>query len=330
MKEIIKDTGIVLGVCLLFTLGVLLFTPYPTTELVYSLFVDGGPAKEPKAYEEVLQQTTVKKDLSYRSLLPQNKYDIVRPKKGEQFPVILWVHGGAYVGGQKEDAEIYAHMLAAKGYAVVNMDYSLAPETRYPGPLVQLNDLYRELKEVAPDYSLDLERLIIAGDSAGGQIAAQFINIQVNDEYSRELNFLQEVPKESIKAALLFCTPFSLSQLTTSSDSFLANYFIRNIGWAYTGDPNWKTSEIANEADLVKNVSGGFPPTFITDGNKGSFEQQAKRFATQLEEQGTKVTPVFYPLSEGELIHEYQFDMTVPQSQQTFASLIDFLKKSDF
>lgn len=329
MKEMLKDTGIVLGVCLLFSLFIVIFTPYPATGLIHALFSGGGPAKEPTNYEQVMDKITVKKDLTYESLIPQNNYDLVLPKTGDNFPVILWVHGGAYVGGQKEDVAIYANMLAAQGYAVVNMEYDLAPETRYPGPLVQMSDLYRTLTKVADTYSLDLTNLIIAGDSAGGQIASQFINSQINEAYSRELNFLQLVPKDTIKAAVLFCSPFSLNELATTSSLPIVDYFIHNVGWAYTGKADWAKTDIAKEADLLSVVSGDFPPTFITDGNTGSFEAQAKVFAKLLKSQGTTVTTAFYPTSEAKLGHEYQFDMTLPQSQQTFKALVTFLKNLD-
>lgn len=329
MKEMFKDTGIVLGVCLLFAIFMMIFTPYPATALVHSLFANGGVAKEPAGYSEVLEKIEIKQDLTYESLIPQNKYDLIVPKTGDNFPVILWVHGGAYVGGQKSDVSIYANMLAAQGYAVVNMEYDLAPGTRYPGPLVQMNDLYKELQRVSQAYSLDLNQLIIAGDSAGGQIASQFINIQVNDSYSQAVNFLQEVPKETIKGAILFCSPFSLNELATTRRISAVDYFIRNVGWAYTGKADWAKSEIAKEADLLEVVSGGFPATFITDGNKGSFEEQAKSFVNLIESQGTDVTTAFYSPDEGELTHEYQFDMTLPQSQQTFAALVNFLKDLD-
>ncbi|WP_314067868.1 alpha/beta hydrolase [uncultured Vagococcus sp.] len=329
MKEMFKDTGIVLGVCLLFAVFMVAFTPYPATSLVHSLFAKGGVAKEPADYSELLEKVSLKEDLTYESLIPQNKYDLVTPKEGDNFPVIIWVHGGAYVGGQKSDVSVYANMLAAEGYAVVNMEYDLAPNTRYPGPLVQMNDLYKELQKVSDKYSLDLNHLIVAGDSAGGQIASQFINIQMNDQYSQELNFLQEVPKNTIKGAVLFCSPFSLNELATTRRLPLVDYFIRNVGWAYTGKADWAKSDIAKEADLLNAVTGDFPQTFITDGNKGSFEDQAQSFAKLLESQGTAVTTAFYPISEAELTHEYQFDMTLPQSQETFEALVAFLKELD-
>ena len=330
MKEIVKETGIVMSVCFIFTLFIFLFTPYPATGFIHHLFASGGPAKEPNNYQEVKEQVVTHLELTYPSLINQNTYDLVLPKTGENFPVIFWVHGGAYVGGQKEDVSIYANMLAAEGYAVVNMEYALAPETRYPGPLIQLNDVYREVLSQATDYSLNMDQVIFAGDSAGGQIVSQYVNIQVNQAYSDQLNFLAEVPQASIKGALLFCSPYSLTQLATPSDLPVVNYFVKNVGWAYTGNANWLDSPVVSEADLMTVVTANFPPIFITDGNDRSFEEQGKAFAKLLEGQGTTVTTAFYPIDEAKLEHEYQFDLTLPQAAATFQKVIAFLNDLDY
>ncbi|MGG4106032.1 alpha/beta hydrolase [Paenibacillus lautus] len=63
-------------------------------------------------------------------------------------------------------------MMASKGYAVVNMNYEVAPEARYPAPVVQTTEVYQHLKELTDYPSLDLDRLIVGGDSAGAQIAS--------------------------------------------------------------------------------------------------------------------------------------------------------------
>ena len=51
-------------------------------------------------------------------------------------PCIVWVHGGAYAGGDKEDVTAYAKHLASFGYIVISMNYSLAPKAQYPTPLL--------------------------------------------------------------------------------------------------------------------------------------------------------------------------------------------------
>src|SRR5699024_6944028 len=115
-----------------------------------------------------------------------------RPKdKQERLPVIFWVHGGAYVGGDKSDIAQYAILMAAEGYHVISMNYSRAPEGTYPTPILQLAEIYQYSEAEADKMAIDLDQVFFAGDSAGAQIIAQFANTQVNDAYAAETNLPQ-------------------------------------------------------------------------------------------------------------------------------------------
>ena len=328
MKDILKNTGIVLFFCFVFALFIVSFTPYPASNLVHQLFSNGGPAKAPSDYNSIKSEITIEKDLTYDSLLPSNRYDLIRPKKNKgKLPVILWVHGGAFVGGQKEDVSIYANTLAAEGYAVVNMEYALAPGSKYPSPLIQMSDLYQELKKQADRYNLDMETLFLAGDSAGGQVVTQFELAQLSKSYSKLIGLPQDIKPETIKGSLLFCTPFSLKEMGQSTGSKVIDYFIKNIGWAYTGEANWSESELVKEADLQEQVNSAFPPVFITDATENSFTEQGKAFGRKMKELGTEVTEVYHDKKEN-LQHEYQFDLTLPASKKTLVAVKEFLNKN--
>lgn len=328
MKDILKNTGIVLFFCFVFTLFIVSFTPYPASYLVHQLFSNGGPAKPPSDYKTVKSTITIEKDLTYDSLLPNNRYDLIRPKEVKgKLPVILWVHGGAFVGGQKEDVSIYANTLAAEGYAVVNMEYALAPGSKYPGPLIQMSDLYQELKTQADHYKLDMSSLFLAGDSAGGQVVTQFELAQLDKAYSKLIGLPQDIKPETIKGSLLFCTPFSLKEMGQSTGSTVADYFIKNIGWAYTGEANWSESSLVKEADLQEQVNTTLPPVFITDATANSFTEQGQAFGKKMKKLGAEVTEVYHDNKEN-LQHEYQFDLTLPASKKTLNAVKDFLNQN--
>lgn len=76
----------------------------------------------------------------------------------------------------------------------------------------------------------------------------------------------------------------------------------------------------------MDHISSHFPPTFITDGNVGSFEDQGKDLAKKLKNDGVEVFDVFYSAEEAELAHEYQFMMNTPQAKNTFTKVIQFLQ----
>lgn len=328
IKKILKDVGIVLLALFIFTLGLIFFTPYPATGLVNSLFAQGGPATAPTDLGQRLDKINNEYDLSYESLIGNNYFDLSRPKTTKKVPVIIWVHGGAFVGGDKKDNRIYTQMLASEGYAVANMNYSLAPGNKYPSPLIQLSDMYEHLSKNADKYQLNMSQVYFAGDSAGGQIIMQFLNSQLDASYSKQIGLPQIVPVETIKGSLLFCTPFSLQELSDLGDSRIIDYFVKNIGWSYTGERQWLTSDKVKEADLLTVTKEKMPPLFITDGNQFSFEEQGKKFSEKMRSQGTKVKSIFYSNGSEDLMHEYQFDMTLKDSKETYQELVTFLKEN--
>jgi len=79
-------------------------------------------------------------DIAYGEDKKWQILDVYRPKGAEvKLPVIMSVHGGAWVYGTKEVYQFYCMSLAQKGFALVNFNYRLAPEHRYPAQLEDIN-----------------------------------------------------------------------------------------------------------------------------------------------------------------------------------------------
>lgn len=301
------------------------FSPVPTAWIVNKAF-EGGMSVAPDNYIELLQQTSMIENVDYHSRYPDGELDIIYPKQTtNQTPVIFWIHGGAYVGGDKSDITQYAVQLAANGYAVVNINYALAPKGQYPAPLVQVSEAYTYIKNNADKYGLSLDRIYIAGDSAGAQLAGQFVNIQSDSDYASQVGIAPVVDRETIKGTLLFCGPYELSKLASIEGNDTLKFLMRRIGWAYIGTKDWENQPQTQLASIIDHVSGRYPPTFITDGNVGSFEEHGKDLAVALTNHGVPVKSIFYDKSAGELGHEYQFLMNTPAAQQTFKAVIQFL-----
>ncbi|WP_189636006.1 alpha/beta hydrolase [Paenibacillus ihbetae] len=285
---------------------------------------EASPAA-PLNWAELQQVVEVHQDLPYPSAFKSNNMDIYLPKdRAGKLPTILWVHGGAFVSGDKSGTAHWCTMMASKGYAVVSMNYEVAPEARYPAPVLQMTEVYLHLKELADYPSLDLDRLIVGGDSAGAQIASQFIAIQTNADLAQRMGIEQAVPMDSLQAALLYCGPYNVKQLASVTGRF-EKFFLNQLGWAYIGTRDWKDGAEAEEASTTNHVTGDFPPTFITDGNTGSFEHHGKELEARLQEASVPVTSLFYPLSYGEVQHEYQFQLNTKEAMECFEMTLTFL-----
>ncbi len=98
---------------------------------------------------------------------------IVTPEGSGPFPVLVWMHGGGWVIGSADQSLPTCRDLAVgAGCVVVDVDYGLAPENPFPGPLDESVAVTRWVLEHAGEIAGDPTRVAVGGDSAGGNLAA--------------------------------------------------------------------------------------------------------------------------------------------------------------
>lgn len=269
----------------------------------------GGKPYTPSFIERGADRVRVEEDIAYPSAYRSSTLNVYCPSDGsEAKATVFWVHGGGYIDGDKEDIRPFAMALAQNGYAVVALNYALAPETGYPAPVVQLGEAHRFIVQNPQRFSqLPPDRLIFGGDSAGAQIASQFVALQFSDALQRGMGMASSVAPGRIKAAVLYCGPYNLKGFDNAEGGFWA-LFVQQIGWAYLGQKNWRDSAAASQVSTVDFITEDHPATFLTDGNVGSFEAQGRELLEALGRKGVFAQGLFYPESEIALPHEYQFD----------------------
>lgn len=113
-------------------------------------------------------------DISYANLSPAQKLDIYWPESGDgPFPVILAIHGGAFMFGDKADGQLTPMLAGLKrGYAVVSINYRMSGEAKFPALVHDVKAAIRWVRANAAAYRLDPAKIIAWGGSAGGYQAA--------------------------------------------------------------------------------------------------------------------------------------------------------------
>lgn len=321
--------GIFLTLTIVFSglFGYIYFNPYVSATVVRRAF-DVGIAKPPENYDEIRAQVDVQENLVYPSVETDNIFDLYKPKNATGMePVIIWVHGGAFVGGDKADITEYSVLLAQRGFVVANMNYQRAPEANYPSQIIQVGELYSHLSSNRDLYNLNMDKVFYAGDSAGAHIVSQFVLVQNDAAYSEKVGIKPVMAPNTIAGVGLFSGPYDLNEILSFADfgKGALDFFFERIGWAYFGERNWRQGDYIDELTIIDYVNEDFPPAFVTDGNTMTFTQDGLKLVDALENLGVDVTAAFYDESEAELVHEYQFIMTLEQSQMTFERFVEFL-----
>jgi acetyl esterase/lipase len=112
-------------------------------------------------------------DVPYAGLSSQQKLDVYLPDSGEgPYPVIVSIHGGAFMGCDKSDVQVLPMLEGLKrGYAVVAINYRLSWEAKFPALVHDGKAAIRWIRANAPHYGFDPGRIAAWGGSAGAYLA---------------------------------------------------------------------------------------------------------------------------------------------------------------
>ncbi len=113
-------------------------------------------------------------DIPYASLSPAQKLDIYLPDKGlGPFPVIVSIHGGAFMFGDKGDVQVLPMLEGLnRGYAVVSINYRLSGEAKFPALVHDMKAALRWIRAEAERWNFNPRKVAVWGGSAGGYLAS--------------------------------------------------------------------------------------------------------------------------------------------------------------
>lgn len=109
--------------------------------------------------------------------------------ENRKYPVIVSVHGGGWFYGDKELYSHYCCLLAEHGYVVVNFNYRLSPQNKYPAAIEDVAYMVRYIHENSQILGIDTDNFYMVGDSAGAQLTANYCIIASNSDYREKLDF---------------------------------------------------------------------------------------------------------------------------------------------
>lgn len=247
-----------------------------TSRIVRTLFTIGD-LKRDLGWVPPTNVETVE-NLSYGSCDKWHLLDLYRPKDKEgKLPVLLNIHGGAWVYGDKKVYAPYCMYLAAQGFAVVNASYRLAPKHTFPAPLEDVGSIMEWVVTNAKEYHLDPSNLFLVGDSAGAHLATAYTAIQLNREYAKAFPGIKVSKKLVPKALVLNCGVFDMEGEVEHRGALLTPFLTDILGAKPT------TSSI-KKMSPVRYITPDFPPVYLATSNGDFLRKHSHRLKEVLEQ----------------------------------------------
>jgi acetyl esterase len=212
---------------------------------------------------------------------------ILRPQQAQApLPVIVYIHGAGWVFGSKQTHDRLMRELAVgAGAAVVFPEYRLSPEAKYPTALEECYSVVQWVAGRGREHGMDPQRLAVAGDSVGGNLAAAVTLL------SRERG------GPDIRLQLLFYPVTDAAFDTASYRQFAEGYHLRRdaMMWfwdQYTTNPGERNQITASPLRASTEQLKGLPPALVITAEADVLRDEGEAYANKLRQAGVRVMAV--------------------------------------
>jgi acetyl esterase/lipase len=207
------------------------------------------------------------KDIAYASLSTAQTLDLYLPQGNGPFPLIVNIHGGGFMMGDKSDP-VGGDQLLANGYAVASLNYRLSGEATFPAQIQDVKAAVRWLRAHAQEYHLDPQKFGAWGWSAGGNLAAMLgTSCEVAALEGAELGNADQ--SSCVQAVVDWFGPIDFLQMDQQFSGTSCAQDHNNADSPESkliGAPIQDKPEVAKAANPITYVSPKAPPFFIQHG----------------------------------------------------------------
>lgn len=280
-----------------------------------------NPRKLMKLYTPgVVTETDIVFDQQY----PDYKLDTyyVPREDGSKYPVVFEIHGGGFSAGDKKYRRCLCNWFAHEaGAFVVNVNYGLGSQSVYPEPVKHLVAALNWVVANADKYNLDLDRMLVTGDSAGGYYSAYLCAMQDSEK-------LQEVCGKMngrFAAAVVNCGIYDIPQALQQKVLFnLTNGVCRDF--AGTTPDHLNEYEYLEYVSTSDYITASFPPCLVVYAEQDFFcGGQHTKLMELLDKYGIYYES--YGSTEFKDNHTFSLTWKSKAAQEANAKIIDFVKR---
>jgi acetyl esterase len=232
-----------------------------------------------------------------------------------QLPLHVHIHGGGWVSGDLEMGDRRCRALARDaGCVVASVDYRLAPESQYPGPPEDCYAALLWLVEHADELNIDVSRISVGGESAGGNLAA-VVALMARDRQGPKLVLqILDIPCTDLTTSQPSYARFGTGYLLTAEGM---RGFVRN----YIADPARITEPYASP--LHADDLSGLPPALVTTAEYDPLVDEGLLYADRLKEAGV---PTTYREMPGHIHASFMMTRLLASSQAYYQNVVQAMK----
>lgn len=198
-------------------------------------------------------------NIPYSFISEAQKLDIYIPDTNKIHPVIIFIHGGAFMGGDKADFQLNPALEGLKkGYAIVSINYRLSQESTFPAQIHDVKAAIRWVKANASKYHFNASKIILWGASAGGHLAS-LAGTSADIKALEDLNLGHADESSSVQVVIDWFAPINFleidNQLTKSG-----------LGEANHSDENSFESKLMGQkiTDIPAQIKAANPEIYIS------------------------------------------------------------------
>jgi acetyl esterase len=275
----------------------------------------------------------VHRNITYGPDDSHHRLDVYVPTRGPRpLPVVMYVHGGGFTMLSKDTHRVMAMAIARAGYIVFNVDYRQGPRHRYPEPLEDVCRALLWVRSHAARFGGDLDRLALAGESAGGNLVTA---LAVACSWRRPEPFAREVFDAGVSLRAVVATYGFLDLGYT--EQYLAHprmgrwtkAMLADAARSYLGPEVARAVEQHPMASPLRIIEGGspdrpLPPFLASVGTRDPLFRCSKRLKAALDALGT---PCELHVSPGQ-IHGFDAFVWRPEARAKWRAAYRFLDQN--
>ena len=255
-------------------------------------------------------------DIAYGPDTKWQKLDVYRPKDMEgKLPVIVNIHGGGWVYGDKELYQYYCMSLAQMGFAVINFTYRLAPDFKHPSSMEDTDLVFVWSEEHAEEYGLDWHNLFAVGDSAGAHMLALYACMCHDPAFAKENGLV--IRGRCPDAVALNCGVYRVKKAGAFD---LTSALMKDLL------PGRGTEEELHRISPIYHLTKDFPPAFIMTAQGDFLASQAGLMTEALKNLGVEAEYHFYGDKNHILGHVFHVNMRLDEAHKCNADEAEFFR----